>query len=384
MDCSALDESGDSGGAKATSLDALRTELGAAMGFCGGGESEVIDPALRRTSETIARAMDEKMKRSGNLNKLLLLGAGQSGKSTVFKQMNMLENKDGYTVDELRQFKYIIHRNAIDGIKTILEAMPTLGLSVDESAEDAADQVLLWDSENLNPELATTIALLWADGGVRVAFKRRAEYQLNDSVEYFMEHVLRLGASDYLPTTQDVLRARVRTSGVVSKEFSYKNTNFQVYDVGGQRSERRRWLGLFDHVTVICFVAALSEYDQVLAEDSTKNRMMEALDLFEQIANSHHFTDIQIILFLNKRDLFAEKIKHVDPKKWFPEYTGGLDYANAEKFFKESFESRIHDRSHREIYSYSTCATDTENIQVVFQSVHQILSDKNASQFGIY
>ena len=104
---------------------------------------------------------------------------------------------------------------------------------------------------------------MWQDSAIQACFKLRAEFQLGDSVPYFLKNVDRLSTPNYLPSTDDVLRARVRTSGVVSKEFSLKNSEFRLYDVGGQRSERRRWLQFFDHVTAIVFVAAISEYNQV-------------------------------------------------------------------------------------------------------------------------
>lgn len=61
-----------------------------------------------------------------------------------------------------------------------------------------------------------------------------------------------------------------------------------MYDVGGQRNERKKWIHCFDDVTAVIFVASLSEYDQVLYEDNTVNRMEEAVTLFSDIANSRY------------------------------------------------------------------------------------------------
>jgi hypothetical protein len=66
-----------------------------------------------------------------------------------------------------------------------------------------------------------------------------------------------------LPTTQDILRTRVKTTGIVEINFSFKDLNFRVFDVGGQRSERKKWIHCFEDVTAIIFIVALSEYDQV-------------------------------------------------------------------------------------------------------------------------
>jgi len=81
-----------------------------------------------------------------------------------------------------------------------------------------------------------------------------------------------------------------------------------VFDVGGQRAERRKWIHAFDNVTAIIFVTAISEYDQFLFEDRSKNRLEEALELFEEICNSRWFVSSSIMLFLNKKDLFEKKL----------------------------------------------------------------------------
>ena len=81
------------------------------------------------------------------------------------------------------------------------------------------------------------------------------------------------------------------------------------FDVGGQRNERRKWIHCFDNVNAVVFVASLSEFDQNLFEDETKNRLDEALELFQQISNSKWFQDTSLILFLNKKDLFEKKVR---------------------------------------------------------------------------
>jgi hypothetical protein len=94
----------------------------------------------------------------------------------------------------------------------------------------------------------------------------------------------------------------------VENSFIVDGNHFKIYDVGGQRNERKKWIHCFSEVTAVLFVAALSEYDMVLYEDQDTNRMQEALDLFEEICNSRYFKKTAMILFLNKRDLFFEKI----------------------------------------------------------------------------
>lgn len=91
-------------------------------------------------------------------------------------------------------------------------------------------------------------------------------------------------APGYLPSEQDVLRSRVRTTGIVENDFEIENNQFKMYDVGGQRNERKKWIHCFENVTAVLFVAAISEYDQVLYEDENTNRIVEALNLFEEVS----------------------------------------------------------------------------------------------------
>merc|ERR1719150_1176439 len=129
------------------------------------------------------------------------------------------------------------------------------------------------DTEPFSEELLAGMKRLWVDTGVQQCFSRSNEYQLNDSAKYFLDDLDRLGAKEYQPTEQDILRTRVKTTGIVEVHFSFKNLNFKLFDVGGQRSERKKW--------ILC--VAMSEYDQVLHEDETTNRMQESLKLFDSI-----------------------------------------------------------------------------------------------------
>lgn len=88
----------------------------------------------------------------------------------------------------------------------------------------------------------------------------------------------------------------------------------RMFDVGGQRSERKKWIHCFEGVTCIIFIAALSAYDMVLVEDDEVNRMHESLHLFNSICNHRYFATTSIVLFLNKKDVFSEKIKKADRK----------------------------------------------------------------------
>ena len=86
---------------------------------------------------------------------------------------------------------------------------------------------------------------------------------------------------------------------MVLERYNIKGTDFEICDVGGQRTERRKWIDCFENIDAVFFVAALSEYDQRVSESRgiPQNRMMEALNLFESIIKNAAFENNQLCFF---------------------------------------------------------------------------------------
>ncbi|PAA59630.1 hypothetical protein BOX15_Mlig015690g1, partial [Macrostomum lignano] len=339
-------------------------------------------------SKTIDRLLKEDGVQAAKDIKLLLLGAGESGKSTIVKQMKII-HEGGFTQEDNKQYKPVVYSNTIQSLVAILRAMTTLGISYGDSERQADSRLVfdvigrMEDTEPFSDELLAAMKRLWADSGVQQCFGRSNEYQLNDSAKYFLDDLDRLGAKAYMPTEQDILRTRVKTTGIVEVHFVFKNLNFKLFDVGGQRSERKKWIHCFEDVTAIIFCVAMSEYDQVLHEDETTNRMQESLKLFDSICNNKWFTETSIILFLNKKDLFEEKIKRSPLTTCFPEYCGKQTYEEAAAYIQAQFEAK-NKSPNKEIYCHQTCATDTNNIQFVFDAVTDVIIANNLRGCGLY
>lgn len=154
-----------------------------------------------------------------------------------------------------------------------------------------------------------------------------------------------------------------------------------MLDVGGQRSERRKWIHCFDCVTAVLFCASLNEYDQTLREDDSQNRMKESLLLFDEICNSPWFRDTCFILFLNKTDLFREKIVRVPLNTCFKDYSGKNTYEDASEFIKGQFLKQ--NSSPHSIFTHYTCAISTENVRVVFSCVKNTILDEILKETGV-
>ncbi|XP_061428886.1 guanine nucleotide-binding protein G(t) subunit alpha-3-like isoform X1 [Lethenteron reissneri] len=320
--------------------------------------------------------------------KLLLLGAGESGKSTIVKQMKII-HKNGYSEAECLEFRAIIYSNTLQSILAIVRAMETFSIDYGDT-ERAADGRQLFnladslEEGSMPNELAAIIIRLWKDTGVQASFDRASEYQLNDSASYYLNDLDRLMDPGYLPNEQDVLRSRVKTTGIIEDSFCFKDLQFRMFDVGGQRSERKKWIHCFEGVTCIIFCGALSAYDMVLVEDDEVNRMHESLHLFNSICNHRYFNDTSIVLFLNKKDLFEEKVKKVHLNICFPDYEGPNTFDDAGAYIKNQFLDLNLRKEAKEIYSHLTCATDTQNVKFVFDAVTDIIIKNNLKDCGLF
>ncbi|CAG06968.1 unnamed protein product [Tetraodon nigroviridis] len=183
--------------------------------------SKMIDKNLREDGEKAAREV-----------KLLLLGAGESGKSTIVKQMKII-HEDGYSEDECKQYRAVVYSNTIQSMMAIVKAMASLKIDYSSpSRVDDAQQLFALsaaaEEQGILPEdLANVIRRLWGDSGIQSCFTRSREYQLNDSAAYYLNDLERIAKADYIPTQQDVLRTRVKTTGIVETHFTFKELHFK-------------------------------------------------------------------------------------------------------------------------------------------------------------
>lgn len=355
------------------------------MGVCVS--KPIADKDSLRRNEEIEEQLKKDRQAYESEVKMLLLGAGESGKSTILKQMKLI-HEGGYSEREKRAFRAIINSNIIVSIKTILQAMDRLGIKVGESGNEQYKETVLGMADQCGPEpfsMSTSTALkaLWRDEGVQEAFQRNgAEYHLNDSAKYYLDDLERICDPRYEPTDQDILRSRVKTTGIVETVFQVDKLTYRMFDVGGQRSERKKWIHCFESVTAIVFLVAISEYDQKLVEDEDVNRMQEALTLFDSICNSRWFVKTSIILFLNKIDIFRDKVERVPIEDYFDDYEGGPSYEAGCEYFKERFEC-LNTNETKQVYTHYTCATDTNQIKFVMEAVHDIIIKKSLRDAGL-
>eukprot|EP01080_Neovahlkampfia_damariscottae_P012828 gene12828-7179_t len=318
----------------------------------------------------------KELKLKQNKLKLILLGAGESGKSTMFKQVKF-KYSEGYTSKEKKELAVTVRSNVLTSLQSLISATTKFKLKVAPENEDFATLVNSWkptefslytDNENWTPKFSEKIERLWKDEAIQTVLGQRSKFQLLDSTEYYLNNLERISQADYSPSDEDILRCRVKTTGIVNVTFEENGYIFQLCDVGGQRNERRKWIHVFDDVNAILFVVSLSEYDLTCYEDGTTPRMDESLQLFTNICENKLFDKTPIILIFNKNDLFTEKIQSVDVSLWKKEYEGGCDYDKGIKFIRDKFlEANVVEN--RKIEFFVTTSTDQNIFFPIFDQI---------------
>jgi guanine nucleotide-binding protein subunit alpha len=343
------------------------------------------DDAGASRSKEIDRQIKNDEKRAAREVKLLLLGAGESGKSTILKQMKLIYTA-GFTKSERLEVKPVILGNIVQSFRLIHDIMNEMELSFEnpENNENMAvfpDKLEVRSNDPMPANFLAPIKALWVDASVKQAVNKGNEFALHDNLEYFINDVDRLWAPDWIPSDQDVLRSRLRTTGITEARFDLGQLTYSMFDVGGQRSERKKWIHCFENVNCLLFLVAISGYDQCLVEDKDGNQMNEALMLWESVANSHWFTKSAMILFLNKMDLFREKLAKSPISNYgFIDFHGPPDDEKAaSKYFLEKFKA-LNRNPEKEIYGHCTNATDTNLLKITMTSVQDMIIQRNLKQ----
>ncbi|KAF7296871.1 Guanine nucleotide-binding protein alpha-4 subunit [Mycena indigotica] len=198
-----------------------------------------------------------------------------------------------------------------------------LGLKGEDENRPVPDSPTDSTSEVLS-SLRDDILALWEDTDVR-ALLRAADVRIEDRAGFFLPDTARITAPGYVPSDNDVVRARLRTmgvqewrvvleqgagglggSGLASDSFG---AEWVIYDVGGSRSMRHAWLPYFDAVNAIIFLAPISCFDERLAEDPRVNRLEDTLLLWKAVVKSPLLRGCTLVVFLNKCDLLKRKLQ---------------------------------------------------------------------------
>ncbi|KAG9045364.1 guanine nucleotide-binding protein subunit alpha [Tulasnella sp. UAMH 9824] len=187
----------------------------------GCTQSAHVDPEAASRNQEIERQLKKDKAEAKKQVNILLLGAGESGKSTVLKQMKLMYDGE-YTDQERLAYKEIIFANVVQCMSVVLQSLEGLGLAIQTANEPHAEVVTSGDQSSLGEDhlsqpLSEALIRLWRDPAVVAAVGRSKEFQLNDSATYFFDAVERFSQPGYMPNNQilflnkiDLLQEKLR------------------------------------------------------------------------------------------------------------------------------------------------------------------------------
>ncbi|RPD53855.1 heterotrimeric G protein alpha subunit 4 [Lentinus tigrinus ALCF2SS1-6] len=310
--------------------------------------------------------------------KILLLGASGSGKTTIFKQMRLVHHMP-FSRQEIESYRQLIYLNVTDGLQSGISRMNTTGFFVSEENRELLRVVEncdrdLKDDQPFPSEYHHFIEWLWRDPNVQAVYRNGNEAGIPENLSYYSQNLDRLFDPHFQPNNQDILHAHVLSTGITETTFPLQTRHDLVLvDVGGSKSERRKWRYCAEGASAVLFVVNLAGYNQFMREDEDTNQMEDALALWEKTCRDPSLANTVLILLLNKCDLFEEKIAYADIKNFFPDYKGPSgDPEAGRKYFRNKFRDisrEIFAAQKRNFHCHYTTATNTMNIRLVMASV---------------
>ncbi|KAK7018993.1 guanine nucleotide binding protein, alpha subunit [Favolaschia claudopus] len=248
------------------------------------------------------------------------------------------------------------------------------------SATDRNEKAEELQTRRILNACAHDIMTLWAAPEVQQGLKDR-DIVLQEQSGFFLDEVQRICQEDYVPTPDDILRARVHTVGpeehFIHMEGTENLKSWTVYDMGGSTSQRAAWAQFFDDVHVIIFLAPISAFNETLAENNTINRLADSLKLWRTICSNKLLTNVEFILFLNKVDILTRKIQagvrfaeHVTSYRNKPN-----EPKEVIKYLSDAFATinQTYSPRKRRMHRHVTCAIDTKATATVINDIHEVI-----------
>eukprot|EP01084_Bolivina_argentea_P292591 503027_1 len=382
-------------------------------------EAELLD-------EKLTRQLQQDHRKDQSLKRLLFFGCSGSGKNTLMKQLRILHGV-GYSKNDKNSFINIIHEQCLQQIQILIHL-----INYDDKKEYICTESLeamkylnsikLSETKVLNHSVVSSINCLWSDDIVKQIYATQLIFnmKLYNSTGYFLDSIDRISDNTYIPTEKDIVFVNNKHSnnGIDELQFDLKSNKYILINVYQDPITMNKWIHQFEYISGLIFVISLSCYN--LSDYPTKtivvayinslnidipydlinviavfyhndgqigNKMDEQLELFERFCNYDFVENIPLLLFLNKKDAFAEKIQSIPltvcpsfkDYNYDPSFKDKIQddydkYDAAICYIRDTFEYLLHKSySEKYVYSHVTCALDQDNIEKVFNDVQHIV-----------
>ena len=253
--------------------------------------------------------------------KIALFGCEGSGKSTLFKQCEKIIGGK-YAEKAVNLSATFIQQNLVEVLRALFEGI----LKEQESNGDVAldwatcQKMKNFISKHASEKLigdkvidAATWYDILHDSRVKEILDnihdyKNLNYSIGNCIEYYISEYERLTSSEYRATERDYIVFQQRTTGVISRIYTYKDKSITLMDLAGVRTERKKWSAVMKCCQALVYVASLSEFDLVCWEDITTNRFIEDLTTFKDWITNESIKNQPVFLVLTNVDRFKKKL----------------------------------------------------------------------------
>lgn len=283
----------------------------------------------------------------------------------------------GFTKDEKEQFRTILQSNLLTGLQELVKAVEYEERNLSgpnlKKARFFKENcgTVNWDAKTVGRARD-----IWLDEAVQGVYRNTSYPMTISNFDYIMNNIDRITSREFVPTDEDIIIARQRTTGCYTTNFTHHSYHWNIIDVGGQKPERVKWLPIMkeEELQAVIFIAAIDEFNvRSTEEDGTK--LDTSIKLFKEVVED--IRDVgygTVMLFLNKVDSFSKKILYDDTYEefvcTFPDYKGPRVVENCIEHVFQKFVQIIGDTVEEiEIHHHPTCALDTEAMSCVFDAI---------------
>ncbi|KAG7095729.1 hypothetical protein E1B28_006439 [Marasmius oreades] len=345
----------------------------------------VSDAIVFIRDDTLFRNMQPRVMDPPKDVKVLLLGSSECGKTTIMKQLILSHRGSEQFTSQFSDkvmYAWDLAKGVVFPLEGLMEKQLGYALEWDWGLVDI--RVLM---RVLSIAVLSIADLKMLMSSIRARTRDLASLQslADENLSYrlsVLKRIEELPSSEYesyAPTEEDLVRWYIKTTGPYEETFETATRNYHVWDCGGQRIERKKWIHCFQDVSVMLYIASLTDYDQVLREDGEYNQMKESLLVFDSLCQSKWFKITPIILVLTKRDCLTNQKLSLSPlEDYFPDYTGGPDENAAFEYIKGMFLQLCQDRAGVSVHVMNP--NSAEEVKTLFKRIDEALDSSSSKR----
>ncbi|KAF2656343.1 guanine nucleotide-binding protein alpha-3 subunit [Lophiostoma macrostomum CBS 122681] len=319
-------------------------------------EEDYVSAAAAMRSEAIDRRLEEDATSLRRETKLVLMGAVNSGKELIMRQMKVIY-AEGYPREERMGYRHAVRSTVRLLIHAMIDLLKDTGVNLSNDLnQDFAillHEVETVDLKHISPDAVRAVENIWHSESFSTLFVRNFEIDFPQYAAYFAHEILRIAANDFVPSEADIIRLNHSMGGIKELRFTWDELDVRLFNISGFIPDqfRKRWFHQLEGATALIYTVDVSSYDRPYFGQPTESQLLDDFATFESWANSPKFSGTSIVLLLNNFSRFREKLPHSPLSTFFGDYYPGPDpETSARQYILKRFKDV--NRNRLSIYSF--------------------------------